>query len=294
MSGASHLFALVEAWREGKGEGSDYMIRSWAEEVQWYEDYAEGTHNTAGECGVVSANWNEIATWRNGERIVISDIPKRMGDLFERHGVSIEWCDTTAMCGGCYKCIQTEPDCMSWTPGFMVGDGEILCSGCIAEDPEPWLSQCSAEGHHWSINTVDPAEHGYVLAFEGRDFVYVDRLAADMERDGFYPKDWLFTQSRSYECDVYVKEDAWGAYQARQAAKEAAQKDTTFKLCIPVTAARYREAVECYEGWCPSCTDWTVESCEPDARDRHCDQCERDWAMGAEWAILSGLIEVVK
>lgn len=289
---AQHVWNLIEAWREGRGEGADRRIRSWAEEVQWYEDYADGSGSAPK--GLVTANWNDITEWHGNERVEVSDIPSRVCSLFERCGLEINWCDEVSMCDGCYKAIQTEPDCFSFRPSFMVGDGEILCQECIADDPEPWLEQCSAEGHHWTLDNIDPAEHGYTLAFEGEYFIYADKLASLMQSRGFHQEQWLFTQSSSYECDVYVKDEAWEDYQAREAAKDEEQKRTAFKLCTPVTSARYHEAVECDEGWCPCCTDWTAEMCEPDATDRKCENgdCGRSWVVGAETAMLMGLIEV--
>lgn len=294
MSAPKHLSALIEAWREGRGEGRDRRIRSWAEEVQWFEDYADGSGGTAGEHGVVAANWNDITHWNGNERVEVSDIPSRMCDLFERHGYSIEWCDQVSSCCGCYKCIQTETDCMSWTPAFMVGDGEILCQECIADDPEPWLEQCASEDAHWSLDNIDPADHGWTLAFEERDFVYADRLADELKREGLERGDWLFTQSRSYECNVYVRDDAWESYREVQAKREAEQKATSFSISTPCSEARYLEARECYEGFCPCCRDWTAEQCEPDATDRECTggDCGRSWVVGAEVALLRGLIEI--
>lgn len=297
---AQHVWNLIEAWRDGKGEGANWRIRNWAEEVQWYEDYAEGSSGSAHTRGVVSANWNDLTEYRKGgvnglgERVQISDIPSRMSDLFERLGFSIEWSDQVTSCHECGKCIQTEPDCWSWTPGFMVGDGTIECAECAESSAEAWLDQCAEESKHWTLSNIDPEEHGWTLAFETEDFVYADRLAAKMRARGFERGEWLFTQSHSYECDVYVKDEAYEAYLEREAAREASEKATVFK-CRPgeVSTSRWHEARECYEGWCPCCQDWTVDQCEPDAEDRKCEQCKHSWAVGAENALHMGLIEIV-
>lgn len=294
---AQHVWSLIEAWREGRGEGKDYPVRNWAEEVQWYEDYAEGSSGSEHTRGVVSANWNDLDVYdpATKKRVKVSDIPSRMCDLFERLGFLIEWSDQVTSCGGCGKCILTEPDCMSWGPGFMVGDGAIECAECCESNAEAWLDQCAEEGAHWNLDNIDPEQHGWTLAFEAEDFLYADKLAKVMKGRGFERGEWLFTQSRSYECDVYVKDDAYEEYLDREAAKETEQKETSFKLSTPMSMSRYREACECLEGFCPCCGDWTAEQCEPDAKDRKCEHgdCGRSWVVGAENAMIMGLIEIV-
>jgi hypothetical protein len=128
------LYSILEGWRDARGLAADCReLRSLVEEVQWYEGYADGRDAPN---GVVSANWNKITRWDGNTRVVVSDAMRRLGDLFERMGVQLEWSDSVSACGGCNKCIQTQPDSMSWSPDFMVRDGEILCASCIAPDPE--------------------------------------------------------------------------------------------------------------------------------------------------------------
>ena len=124
------LFALVEAWRDGQGMGADRAISNWANDVQWYADYADKRHALH---GVVSANWNDLDRYdrETRTRVNVSDVPSRVCRLLERFGVDIEWCDQVTSCSDCGNCIQTEPDCYSWTPEYVVGDGEILCTECI-------------------------------------------------------------------------------------------------------------------------------------------------------------------
>jgi hypothetical protein len=56
-----------------------------------------------------------------------------------------------------------------------------------------------------------------------------------------------------------------------------------------ITAERYHEATEWYEGFCTACADFTRDSTEPDAEGYHCPECGGDTVVGAENALLMGL-----
>ena len=58
----------------------------------------------------------------------------------------------------------------------------------------------------------------------------------------------------------------------------------------PVTMSAYEESCDLYMGWCSECKDFTTEMCEPDAEDYECHNCGKNTAMGAEDALLRGLI----
>jgi len=70
-------------------------------------------------------------------------------------------------------------------------------------------------------------------------------------------------------------------------------KRKPFMAQVPVAASQYHEAVRDYLGWCTLCEDFTRETTEPDAEDYKCPDCEGLTVVGAELALLSGVIDVV-
>jgi hypothetical protein len=59
-----------------------------------------------------------------------------------------------------------------------------------------------------------------------------------------------------------------------------------------VTSTDYEEAVESYTGFCASCLTFTREDTELDADGYDCPVCGENVVMGAENALVAGLIEV--
>lgn len=49
-----------------------------------------------------------------------------------------------------------------------------------------------------------------------------------------------------------------------------------------------------YSGWCTNCGDWTHDSCEPDAHNYECPECERNTCYGAEELLVQNLIDTTK
>jgi len=133
-----------------------------------YEGYAEPGYDV-GESGLVATgNWNSIDQYdRNTNcRKIISDLPKRICDLFEKMGIECEWSDEWYECS-CGKLVRLVGDSYSWTPSFVHLDCEIACIDCILEDPKSYLF--SIESNYEMMNTIheiDPADHGYVLVNE--------------------------------------------------------------------------------------------------------------------------------
>ncbi len=58
-----------------------------------------------------------------------------------------------------------------------------------------------------------------------------------------------------------------------------------------MTEFEYIEATEDYYGWCTLCMAFTRECTEPDAEGYDCPECYGDTVVGAEQALLMGLIE---
>lgn len=58
-----------------------------------------------------------------------------------------------------------------------------------------------------------------------------------------------------------------------------------------MTESEYFEATESYQGWCTECKDFTRDCTEPDAEGYDCPECESNTVVGAEQALLLGLID---
>ena len=113
---------------------TDRQVRNVLEDIQLHNGYAEPGYSDP-ECGIVATgNWNEITKWVNNERHVISDVPARIGRLFEKLGIEIEWSDEWANCTNCGKVVRTEPDSYSWKPAYTLGEGELWCHECEPEE----------------------------------------------------------------------------------------------------------------------------------------------------------------
>jgi Zn finger protein HypA/HybF involved in hydrogenase expression len=55
--------------------------------------------------------------------------------------------------------------------------------------------------------------------------------------------------------------------------------------------AEYAEAQESYQGWCTACKKFTRDMTEPDAEDYDCPVCDQRTVVGAENALIMGLID---
>ena len=61
---------------------------------------------------------------------------------------------------------------------------------------------------------------------------------------------------------------------------------------VKVTEEALEGAVEDFLGWCPTCKEFTREATEPDAEGYDCPVCDGHEVVGAEDALIAGLIEV--
>jgi len=115
----------------------NYSISNYLQGIELhYNGYAEPGY-TDPECGLIATgNWNEITEYKDGQRSVISDLPARLGRLFEKMGIETEWSDEWASCSDCGKLVRTEPDSYSWKPSYTLGEGELLCHECKTEEPD--------------------------------------------------------------------------------------------------------------------------------------------------------------
>src|SRR5580700_8399939 len=85
MSTANLVFNILERIREDKS--TDPLARqlaSWAENVQWFDKYADGRDAPK---GIVAANWNKLDRYDSETKSrKVSDVPQRFERLFEAYG----------------------------------------------------------------------------------------------------------------------------------------------------------------------------------------------------------------
>lgn len=67
-------------------------------------------------------------------------------------------------------------------------------------------------------------------------------------------------------------------------------KEKKKKVVTVIKEADYYDAVNSSMGWCTSCLKFTRECTEPDAMKYDCPICKQLTVMGAEQALLLGLI----
>jgi hypothetical protein len=204
------------SWAERSGEGA---ISARIDEIQLYVGYAEPGYSS--KSGIIAlGNWNAIDYYDSAkkERIKTSNLPCRLSEIFEKMGIEIEWSDEWSSCSDCGRLVRTQGDSYSWQPSFAEHDGELQCSECIAEDPEEHLR--SLEGQYRTCNTIDtidPADHGYVKVNEdsyeagwhpGQD-ANPKQISAAMEKKGI--ERYLFQLDENSQFysrfSVYVHED---------------------------------------------------------------------------------------
>jgi hypothetical protein len=58
-----------------------------------------------------------------------------------------------------------------------------------------------------------------------------------------------------------------------------------------MTEQDYLDAVSDNVGYCTTCKEFTRDCTEPDAMEYDCPECEMNTVMGAEQALISGVIE---
>jgi hypothetical protein len=174
MTDTKKLFARVErileiarvmAEKKDKELGT-YQVSDHIDGIQIYTESSEPGDD---DCIYIVANWNNVDVYdrASNSRVVISDLPSRLCNIFEKMGVNVEWSDEVSSCSDCGKMIRTSPDSYSWQPNFVVGDGEILCCVCISNDPEKHLEDLEGDPNRCNtIESINPADHGYVCAQE--------------------------------------------------------------------------------------------------------------------------------
>ena len=54
----------------------------------------------------------------------------------------------------------------------------------------------------------------------------------------------------------------------------------------------FRDMADSYMGFCKNCQEFTRDSTEPDAEDYDCPVCEQNSVVGAENALIMGLVTI--
>lgn len=152
------------------------------EEIRLVDGYAEpGYGSLEGDDLIAFGNWNTFTRWddETRESITLDDTPERVGNLLEKLGVELEWCDEWYTCDQCNKAVRTSPDSYSWKRSYFESDGEITCEACTLEDPEAYLESLEGESNRAITLDVDPTKHEYVLAGDRFENGFHEGQAAD-------------------------------------------------------------------------------------------------------------------
>lgn len=298
MSTVRLVWDAVERMREDKS--LPWQVRSRLEELQYYEEYADS--DSPG--GIVAANWNTVDKYNSdtGKREPIKggDIMPRLWKLFEHYGLDMQWSDTVAGCSDCGKCIQTGPDCYSWKANYIIGDGETLCANCVADDPDKFLKEYEGTDKAWTLDNVDPADHGYVkqnadsyeTGFHQGQTDDPKKIGKDLESKGVHRYIFVLDDNSQFysRWSVYVHKDEVSLLKPKPSVTDRAR--ATRRVPAVVSQEDYSDATENYMGFCTVCEAFTRDSTEPDAEGYDCPECENNTVVGAEDALISGLIEI--
>lgn len=194
---ANRILEIAQRMAEKQG----WQVRNHIEEITLhYNGYAESGY-TDPECGLIATgNWNDVTSYKDGKHEIVSNLPSRVGDLFEKMGLECEWSDEWSTCHECGKLVRTQPDSYSWKQSFHYVEAEgCLCVDCVEKDPESFLY--SLEGNCETASTLDinPKQYGYVRvnaeSYETGYYFRQDKhpagIAKDLEEKGITR--YLFT-----------------------------------------------------------------------------------------------------
>lgn len=197
------------------------------------QGYAEPGYGDPASGVIALGNWNTVTRYVNGQLVTLDEVPSRVGNLLEKIGVELQWCDEWAACDTCGKLVRTQPDSYNWQPSYHLDDDGLTCLDCLQGSAAEYLE--GLEGNPRRCNTIsaiDPAEHGYVLVqgdfengfHDGQD-ADPKRIARALETQGIHR--FLFNLDSTGQFDtrfsVYVHESEIGKLDREQFAH--AEKD---------------------------------------------------------------------
>ena len=138
------------------------------EEIQLhYNGYAEP--GCVDAIGVVAVgNWHNVKLIDPNTNLQskLGQLPGRIGDMFDKMGIEVEWYDEWTACS-CGKLCRTSPDCHDWTPAIFMGQDECWCIDCVKNNEESYL--CEFENNpdvQNEFRKVNPSMFGYELVNE--------------------------------------------------------------------------------------------------------------------------------
>ena len=124
-------------------ETGSFMVENRVEEISIHGNgYAEPGYDASKSYNIIAVgNWNKVDVWDNEkkERVSVSNLPERIGRMFDKMGVPCEWSDEWVDCNDCGKLLRTEPDGMWWEPSFTVDDNGAHCKECKEKDTIPYF-----------------------------------------------------------------------------------------------------------------------------------------------------------
>lgn len=129
---------ILEIAQRMASKHTDFQVSNVVDNICLYSGYAEPGY-TVGKAGLIATgNWNTITKWDDdkGESVDVSNLPERIGNLFEKMGIDCEWCDEWFSCDVCGKLVRTEPDCFSWKPSYRLDSNGFVCHECIKEEAD--------------------------------------------------------------------------------------------------------------------------------------------------------------
>lgn len=154
--------ALHGEYVPGKGWQGDpeaYRVANQLDEIDFHSEYKEpGYGRLDRNDAIATGNWNPLSF--KDDASDLARLPARVGALLERCGFTLEWSDEWYRCDECQGLVRTSADSYSWEPSYVLTDGALSCSECIAEDAEGYLASIEGEVSP-ALHNIDPEDHGY-------------------------------------------------------------------------------------------------------------------------------------
>ena len=162
MTDYRKIHSIIES---AKNHAKTWQAKASIEDLWTATDYSEPGYSQPESKLIVFANWNKVSHWdkSSNQSAVDDDIMPRLGRVLEkRYGAEINWSDEWTSCCDCGKAVRIQPDSYSWIPSYVDLESEIVCCDCL--DPESILLELEGKlTKSLMIESIDPADHGYVL-----------------------------------------------------------------------------------------------------------------------------------
>lgn len=144
---------ILEIAKSMLPEDAKWTLRSRFEDVGIHSEYGEPGYSNDGP--ILTGNWNEV----EGDNGLV----RRVGDILEKIGCTLEWEDEWSTCGDCGALVRTEPDSYSWTPSYAIlNECELVCLDCLKYDMTPYLEEMEGKSSKAVTFDVDLADYGYI------------------------------------------------------------------------------------------------------------------------------------